>query len=181
MLAIFTRFVLRWDKLFSSNGSGDFTMMKTSMTLTLAIGFCLLGLPGDGSGPGKSEKLLVDVYAQSKKMLDLQVEVFNATRALSKTIDKLPSKKARPEDQQTARRLAEKQKKLVADVTKVIDLLEKEGGAVAFPEVFHQVRKDMQVVQGRLETTEVGANTQAIQRDIIDTFEEMVRALNTSR
>ena len=60
-------------------------------------------------------------------------------------------------------------------------MLEAEGSAVAFPEVFQQVREDMKHVQRRLEVTDVGAVTQAIEKDIIDTLKEMIEALKKAR
>ena len=56
-------------------------------------------------------------------------------------------------------------------------MLEAEGSAVAFPEVFQQVREDMKHVQRRLDVTDVGVVTQAIERDIIASLTEMIEAL----
>ena len=60
-------------------------------------------------------------------------------------------------------------------------MLEAEGSAVAFPEVFQQVRSDMIVVQKRLGNTDVFKVTQAIERDIIETLKEMIEALKKAR
>jgi len=60
-------------------------------------------------------------------------------------------------------------------------MLEAEGTAVAFPEVFQQVREDMKIVQRRLELADVAPVTQAIEQDIIDTLKEMVDALKKAR
>src|SRR5262249_32529559 len=65
--------------------------------------------------------------------------------------------------------------------TKAIEMLEAEGSAVAFPEVFKQVREDMKHVQRRLGVIDTGVVTQAIEKDIIDTLKEMIEALKKAR
>ena len=53
----------------------------------------------------------------------------------------------------------------------------KKGRRVAFPEAVEQMRDDMRIVVTRLERTDVGELTQAIEREIIDALEEMIDAL----
>src|SRR5205823_273569 len=67
------------------------------------------------------------------------------------------------------------------EATKAIDMLQSEGSAVAFPEVFQQVREDMKHVQKRLEGVDTGKVTQAIEEDIISTLKEMIEALKKAK
>jgi len=69
----------------------------------------------------------------------------------------------------------------VLEASKAIEMLEAEGSAVAFPEVFQQIREDMKHVQRRLDITDVGQVTQAIEKDIIDTLKEMIDALKKAQ
>ena len=60
-------------------------------------------------------------------------------------------------------------------------MLEAEGSAVAFPEVFQQVREDMKHVQRRLEIADVADVTQAVEKDIIESLKEMIEALKKAQ
>src|SRR5262249_35599841 len=73
--------------------------------------------------------------------------------------------------------LARDEDQIAVEATKAITLLHEEGTAVAFPEAVEQMRDDMRIVVGRLERTETGELTQAIEREIIDAREEMIDAL----
>jgi hypothetical protein len=109
-----------------------------------------------------------------KKMLDLQVAVYDCTKDLNKVVQ---DKKPRPKDMRISEKLSKDQKAIIAEVTTAIDMLKAEGAAAAFVEVLDQLRSDMKRVQGRLEMSEVGSVTQAIETDVIDTLKEMIRAL----
>ena len=56
----------------------------------------------------------------------------------------------------------------------VIESLEAEASTVAFPEGFRQMRKDMENVQRRLKSSDVGTETQGIEQDIIDNLKDMI-------
>src|SRR5262249_31495037 len=66
---------------------------------------------------------------------------------------------------------------IVREANKATALLQEEGSAVAFPEVFTQVRDDMQHAARRLGKADVGPVTQTIEQDIIATLKEMIEAL----
>jgi len=114
-----------------------------------------------------------------RKMHDLQRAVYDGTKALQKAIEGNADKKPRPREVQTAVMLAAKQRTIVEETTKAIKILEAEGSAVAFTEVFDQVRDDMKNVQRRLELRDVGRANQALQEDIIDTLQEMIKSLRS--
>ena len=123
--------------------------------------------------PGQSTSPLLD---RCQKMLDMQIAVCNETKGLHKVIERRAGKQPRRKDRQAARSLSAKEAALVAHATKAIDMLEADGVAVAFPEVFRQLRDDMKEVQRRLEMCDVDSATQTIEKDIIDTLQEMITA-----
>lgn len=127
------------------------------------------------------ERLLAALQARCEKMLAMQMQVLAGTERVFKDINNNPDKKAERKNQQDSIKLSDQEKEIVNEATKAIEMLEAEGSAVAFPEVFQQVREDMKNVQRRLEITEVGDITQAIEKDIIDTLKEMIEALKKAK
>jgi hypothetical protein len=127
------------------------------------------------------ERLLAALQARCEKMLAMQIQVLAGTEGVFKVVDALADKKPTRQNQQDSLKLSDNEKDIVAEATKAIEMLEAEGSAVAFPEVFQQVRQDMMNVQRRLEITDVGVVTQAIEKDIIDTLKEMIEALKKAR
>ena len=112
-----------------------------------------------------------------RKLLVRQTAIYNGTKALHRATAGTAGKKPRPVDRQAALRLSDSVKALIKETTKAIDLLEAEGSAVAFLEVFQALREDMKRVQQRLEMRNVGAATLAIEQDILDTLKEMITSL----
>lgn len=127
------------------------------------------------------ERVLAALENRCVKMLEMQKQVLRGTedtdRAILKNADKKPSR----DNKRDALALADKQKEIVQECNKCITILESEGSAVAFPEVFQQIRQDMIHVQKRLELTDVADVTQGIERDIIDTLKEMIDALKKAQ
>jgi hypothetical protein len=127
------------------------------------------------SSEQESEKVLTAIIGQCQKMLDLQIAVYNGTKDLCKVVEANADKKPRPQDQEALLKLSGTAKQIVMEVNQAIQLVE--GEAVAFPEVFRELRKHMKDVQARLQTGDVGIVAQAIERDIIETLEDMITAL----
>lgn len=125
----------------------------------------------------KLEQPFTALESSCLKMLERQVAVFNGTKHLHKVIQGTAGKRLRTEDQRAAVKLADDTGEIIALVSKVIAVLEAEGAAVAFPELWQELRKEMQHVQRRLVSGDVGTTTQAIEVDIIDTLQEMLKAL----
>jgi len=96
---------------------------------------------------------------------------------LHQAIQGTPDKKPRPEDRQAALKLVARQQEIISEVSKILAILDKEGAAMAFPEVFQQLRDDMKRVQQRLEKCDVNTATRLIEEDILDTLQEMIKAL----
>ncbi|HMF20470.1 MAG TPA: hypothetical protein VKE98_24890 [Gemmataceae bacterium] len=127
------------------------------------------------------ERLLAALQARCEKMLAMQIQVLAGTEGVFKAIESHKDKKPARADQQESLKLSDQEKEIVVEATKAIEMLEAEGSAVAFPEVFKQVREDMKHVQRRLGIVDTGVVTQAIEKDIIDTLKEMIEALKKAK
>jgi hypothetical protein len=127
------------------------------------------------------ERLLANLQARCEKMLAMQQAVLAGTERVSKLIDANADKLANRDNKQDSLKLSDNEGDIVAEASKAIEILEADGSAIAFPEVFQQVREDMKHVQRRLGVTDVGQVTQVIENEIIDTLKEMIEALKKKR
>lgn len=129
--------------------------------------------------PGPRPVKLTDLEANCKRMLAMQRWVHSGTKAVARCIEAggVPDCPAAL----AALALAAAQQEAIDEASRVIEALEAEDAAVAFPEVFVQVRKDMQDVQRRLTLGDVGKVTQLIQVDTIETLREMIRPMRKGR
>jgi len=127
------------------------------------------------------ERLLAALQQQCEKMLALQIEVHAGTVDVAKAIADNRDKKPARADEQKSLDLSEHEDVIVALASKAKGLLETEGSAIAFPEVFGELEKDMMNVSRRLRKTDAGQVTQTIENDIIDTLKEMIEALKKAR
>ncbi|MCI0639994.1 MAG: hypothetical protein L0Y72_12095 [Gemmataceae bacterium] len=127
------------------------------------------------------ERLLAALENRCQKMLAMQLQVLAGTERVFRDVENNDDKKPTRQNQQDSIKLSDQEKDIVLEATKAIEMLEAEGSAVAFPEVFQQVRDDMIHVQKRLEITDVGVVTQAIERDIIESLKEMIDALKKAK
>jgi len=127
------------------------------------------------------ERLLAALEARCRKMLDMQIAVLAGTESSHRSILSHTDKKPAREDQQNALKLSDNEKDIIMEANKAIQMLEEEGSGVAFPEVFQQVREDMKHVQRRLEIADVAEVTQAVEKDIIASLQEMIEALKKAQ
>jgi len=127
------------------------------------------------------ERLLAQLQARCEYMLQMQKAVYEATVRLDKTIGEHADKKATRPDEQRSQQLADQEGVIAGEAEKAKGLLESEGTAVAFTEVFKQLIDDMKLVQKHLVKTEVGLFTQKVELDIIQTLEEMIEALKKAQ
>jgi len=111
----------------------------------------------------------------------MQMEVLAGTEGTHKGIVANADKKPNEIQRKDSLKLSDAEKDIINEANRAIQMLEEEGSAVAFPEVFHQVREDMKHVQRRLELTDVGDQTQTIERSIIDSLKEMIEALKKAQ
>jgi len=127
------------------------------------------------------ERTLTDLIRRCEKMLAMQISVYNGTKGVDKQIADNSDKQPTRENKQDALKLSDQEGEIVVEATKAIEVLEAEGSAVAFPEVFQQVREDMSQVQRRLGVSDVGEVTQTIEQDIIISLREMIEALKKAK
>ena len=129
----------------------------------------------------ENERLLAQLQARCERMLAMQIEVKDGTVATAHAVEANADKKPSRAEVQKSLQLADREDEIVREASKAITLLETEGSAVAFPEVFIQLRSDMENVSRRLRATDVDSLTQTIEQDIIDTLKEMVEALKKAQ
>lgn len=163
------------------------------MSSASLLGLCFLAaFPGQESGvhgiaelnrvggrqPQRQvETPLMPLMVHCQKMLDAQTAVLSWSKRLDNVMRANVTGNATPAQLQASLSLAERQRVIIAEATQVIKLLRADGTAVAFPEVFDQLREDMTRVLFLLEDGNVGPGTQDLQLDIIDTLKDMVRAM----
>lgn len=123
------------------------------------------------------ERLLAALEARCHRMLQMQIAVQSGTVSTHKTIEAAEDKKPTRTEVQKGLKLEDDEREIVKEAKMARRLLETEGSAVAFPEVFAQLESDMNHVADLLHLTEVGFQTQTIEQDIIDTLKEMIEAL----
>ena len=127
------------------------------------------------------ERLLAQLQGRCEKMLAMQIAVKDGTVALDKIITGNPDKKSSRAEDQKALELSDKEDEISKEANKALTLIEAEGSAVAFAEVFKQVLGDMNTTAGRLRRADVGELTVVIENDIIETLKEMVAAFKKAR
>jgi hypothetical protein len=125
-------------------------------------------------------KLLANLEARCNRMLAMQVEVYEATKAIDGIIAKNNGQKTNAEIQKTQQQ-ADKENEIITEANKALKLLESEGSAVAFARVLEEVRQDMIAVQRRLGDIRVGQDTQLIEENIIAMLKDMVLALKKAQ
>ncbi len=127
------------------------------------------------------ERVLAALQARCERMLQMQTAVYEATRKIDQASNDTPQQQPTRAHEQKALHLADREKEIIQEVNKAIQLLEAEWSAVAFPEVFSQLRDDMNNVARRLGTADTGSVTQLIEQDIIATLKEMIAALKKAQ
>ena len=118
--------------------------------------------------------------AELEKMLKIQQAISADTKtAHEKILSTKESDKAelRTAELKLTTELSPGEGKLADDAQKVMDMLIKEGTTVVFPSVLGEVKKDLLDVQKKLAGKEAGTLTQAIQHEIEQNLQEMVRAV----
>jgi hypothetical protein len=129
----------------------------------------------------EKERLLLALQRQCELMLQMQTEVYDATVRIDRAVAETPDHKPARVHEQRALQQADREEEIVRLANKAIQVLEAEGSAVAFPEVFIQVRDDMKNVARRLGKADVASVTQVIEQDIITTLKEMIEALKKAQ
>jgi hypothetical protein len=129
----------------------------------------------------EAERLLAQLQGRCERMRAMQIAVRDATITIDKAVQANPDKKPTRADAQSSNVQSDKEQDIVKEASAAIKLIETEGTAVAFAEVFRQVRSDMMNVRDRLRKTDVGVVTVAIENQIIDDLGDMIEALKKAR
>lgn len=129
----------------------------------------------------EKELLLANLLTRIEKMLAIQTQVRDGTVNLDADINKSEGKKATVSHAGRANKLADAEEVALKEADSILKVLEGEGSAVAFTEVFQQVRKDIQTVRDRLARTDTGKVTVTIENDVIETLKEMISALKKAQ
>jgi hypothetical protein len=119
------------------------------------------------------ERMLTLLAARFRKMLEMQLKVYEGTVRLSKT----PASERDHDDEIESARLSREEATIVREADRALVLLREEGSSVAFPETVSLMREDMQRVAERLADFKVGIVTQDLEQDIIEALEETIAAL----
>lgn len=119
------------------------------------------------------ERTLVMLEARFRKMLDMQVAVYEETKQLDRGKSNAPEH----EVEIASGRLSRKERQIVREAERALILLREDGSSVAFPEAVEQAREDMQETADRLSEVKLGAITQGLEEDIIAALEEILAAL----
>ncbi|HEY1861707.1 MAG TPA: hypothetical protein VGG61_15205 [Gemmataceae bacterium] len=127
------------------------------------------------------ERVLAALQARCERMLAMQIVVRDGTVVVDKTVQDLPNKQPTRVEAQKANELSDQEEAIAREDQIAIDILAAEGTAVAFPEVFRELKDDMQNVAYRLRRTDVGTVTVVVENDIIQTLRELIEALKRAR
>ena len=117
---------------------------------------------------------LAKIDQMLRKILESQQ---NITLSTEKTHARRKGKTYARTDQAQLRELSQGEGRLVEDVTRILQMLAKEGTTAVFPEVLGEVKKDMSHVQKQLAKLEAGPLTQAVEHDIERSLKDMLEAL----
>jgi hypothetical protein len=123
------------------------------------------------------ERVLALLEARFRKMLEMQVTVYEGTLLLDRT----PAAERGRSHEVEAGRLSHRESQIVAECNKALQLLKEDGTSSAVPEAVVQIRDDMQMVAIRLQQSKVDTITQGVEEDLIAALEEMIAALQKAQ
>lgn len=125
-------------------------------------------------------KKLEDLEIRVKKMIAMQTEVYEATKGIDANVRKNMNQRSGV-DIQKSQAQSETELAIVVEAEKALRLLEGEGSAVVFAGVLAEVKKDMEAVAEQLKATNVGAETQLVEEQIIAQLQRMLEALKKAK
>src|SRR3954454_14968513 len=121
----------------------------------------------------ETERVLTQLAARFRKMLEMQTAVYEATVKL----DRVPEGQRTHDHEIEAARQSRQESSIVHEVDKALLVLHEEGSSVAFPEAIEQMRDDMRQITERLAALKVERVTQGLEKDVITALEETIAAL----
>ncbi|MCP4192104.1 MAG: hypothetical protein GY768_15945 [Planctomycetaceae bacterium] len=123
------------------------------------------------------ERTLAMLESRFRKMLDMQLKVYDDSRRLSQ----IPLAKRDNQTAIQAGRLGARELRIVTEADKALLLLREEGSSVAFPEAVEQMHADMQQIAERLSQVKLDRITLGLEEDVIAALEEMIEALQKAQ
>ncbi|WP_425614404.1 hypothetical protein NA78x_004271 [Anatilimnocola sp. NA78] len=123
------------------------------------------------------QRTLAALEARFRKMLEMQLKVYESTRRLDQVAE--PNRG----DQYVveAGRLGFEERKIAVEARKALTLLQEEGSSIAFPATVAQMEEDMLQVSERLAETKIDDITVGLEEDIIGSLEELIAALEKAQ
>ncbi|QDU28080.1 hypothetical protein ETAA8_31730 [Anatilimnocola aggregata] len=123
------------------------------------------------------QRTLAALEARFRKMLEMQLKVYESTRRLDQVVA------ANRSDQFVVEsgRLGFDERKIAVEARKALTLLQEEGSSIAFPATVEQMEEDMLQVSERLAETKIDDITIGLEEDIISSLEEMIAALEKAQ
>ena len=123
------------------------------------------------------QRTLAALEARFRKMLEMQLKVYERTRQLDQVADSNRGDQFVVE----SGRLGFDEQKIAVEARKALALLQEEGSSIAFPATVEQMEEDMQDVANRLAETKIDDITIGLEEDIIASLEEMIAALEKAQ
>ena len=134
------------------------------------------------------ERTLAMLESRFKKMLEMQIKVYDKTKDIYEDAvtgtsgeESIEAPKLSSEQTIRAAKLGSQERAIVFEADKALALLREEGSSVAFPEATAQVRDSMNQVATHLAKADVGLMTQEIEEEIIEALNEMIEALKKAQ
>ncbi|TWT75828.1 hypothetical protein Pla123a_26100 [Posidoniimonas polymericola] len=122
----------------------------------------------------EATRMLTRLAARLRGILSEQTEI----NRLTIEVHELHGEVASPQKRSATAGLAKRQDEAAMIVERARRLVEEEGSSIAFAEVLDQVNEDMGTVSGRLQESDAGGLTQAIEQDIVAALEDAIEALD---
>jgi hypothetical protein len=123
------------------------------------------------------ERTLAMLEGRFRKMLQMQIEVYEGTVRL----DRVPEDQRDRDIEIESAKLSRREAEITAEADRALNVLREEGSSAAFPEAVDQMREDMENVTARLARANIGQLTQGVEQDIVKALEEMIAALQKAQ
>lgn len=123
------------------------------------------------------QRTLAALEARFRKMLEMQLKVYESTRRL----DQVTQANRGDQFVVEAGRLGFDGRKIAVEARKALTLLREEGSSIAFPATVEQMEEDMLQVSERLAESKVDDITVGLEEDIISSLEELIAALEKAQ
>jgi hypothetical protein len=123
------------------------------------------------------QELLARLEARLREIKQIQENVWKGTIDLDR---RPPSQRTRTDEQRSVQ-LSRNENQVATGLDQVLAILIEDGTAVAFPETMEQLARDAESVEGSLARFQTGPDIQQIEKDIIDTLDEMIAALDKAK